>query len=117
MATSSKPAGFHTLTPYLVVENASAAIELYRRAFGAEVISKHTTSSGSVMNAQLRIGDSIFMLNDEFPDYGVLGPKKIGGTAVTIHIYTEDVDALWRQATDAGMEVGMPLGNQPWGDR
>lgn len=110
-------AGFHTLTPYLIVDGAAAAIDLYQRALGADVMSVAKTPDGKVMNAQLRIGDSMLMLNDEFPDYGAIGPKKIGNTAVTIHIYTNDVDALWKRAVDAGFEVRMPLDNQPWGDR
>jgi len=114
---SSIPAGFNTLTPYIIVDGAEAAIELYQKALGAEVVSVHKTPTGQVMNAQLKIGNSMIMLNDEFPDWGAIGPKKIGNTAVTIHIYTEDVDALWKQATEAGFEVSMPLDNQPWGDR
>lgn len=110
------PAGFHTVTPYLIVEDAEAAIELYKRAFGAEVRSVHKLG-GKVLNAQLRIGDSIIMLNDEWPDYGALGPNKRGGSSATMHIYVEDVDSAWQRAVDAGLTVGMPLGNQPWGDR
>jgi len=118
MATHSRiPEGFHTLTPYLVVDGAADAIALYQKAFGAEVVSSSPTPDGKIMNAQLRIGDSMLMLNDEFPDYGVVGPKKIGNTAVTIHMYVEDVDAAWQRAVDAGMEVAMPLENQFWGDR
>lgn len=111
------PEGFHSLTPYLIVDGAEAAIELYKRAFGAEVLSVHRMPDGKVLNAQLRIGDSVLMLNDEWPEYGALGPKKIGDTAVTIHIYTDDVDGLWQRALAAGMEPRMPLDQQPWGDR
>ncbi|HWD39855.1 MAG TPA: VOC family protein [Fimbriimonas sp.] len=109
--------GFHTITPYLIVDGADAAIELYEKALGAEVLSVHKMPNGKVLNAQLKIGDSMLMLNDEWPDYGAIGPKKIGNTAVTIHLYVDDVDALWKKATAAGFEVGMPLDNQPWGDR
>jgi len=111
------PAGFNTLTPYIIVDGAEAAIKLYQKALGAEVLSVHKMPNGKVLNAQLRIGNSILMLNDEWPDYGAIGPKKIGNTAVTIHIYVDDVDALWKRALDAGFEPSMPLGNQPWGDR
>ncbi|AIE86275.1 VOC family protein [Fimbriimonas ginsengisoli] len=111
------PAGFHTLTPYIVVDDAKAAIELYKAAFGAEVTSLANTPDGKVMNAQLKIGDSMLMLNDEFPEHGVVGPKKIGGTAVTLHMYVEDVDAAWERAVAAGLEVGFPLADQFWGDR
>lgn len=111
------PPGFQTITPYLIVENAEEAIELYKKAFGAELHSLHKTSSGKIMNAQIKIGNSMLMLNDEWPDYGAVGPKKIGNTAVTIHLYVDDVDAVWNSATEAGFEVRMPLDNQPWGDR
>ena len=111
------PEGFHTLTPYLVVDGAAAAIELYQKALGAEVVSSSPTPDGKIMNAQLKIGNSMLMLNDEFPDYGVFGPKKVGSTSVTIHMYVEDVDAAWQRAVDAGFEVAMPLENQFWGDR
>lgn len=111
------PEGFHTITPYIIVEDADAAMELYEKAFGAEVLSVHRMPGGKVINAQLRIGDSILMLNDEMPDYGAIGPKKIGNTAVTLHLYFEDVDKVWEKATQAGLEVKMPLGDQPWGDR
>jgi PhnB protein len=111
------PEGFNSLTPYLIVDGADAAIELYKRALGAEVVSVHKMPDGKVLNAQLKIGNSMLMLNDEWPDYGAIGPKKIGNTAVTIHVYVEDVDASWQKALDEGFEVSMPLGDQPWGDR
>ena len=109
------PDGFNTLTPYLCVENARAAIELYEKALGAETISVHKMGD-TIINAQIKIGNSMLMLNDEFPDYGAIGPKKIGGTAVTVHIYTEDAQALWDRAVAAGFEPTMPIGVQPWGD-
>lgn len=110
------PEGFSTLTPYLIIDGAEQAIELYKKVFGAEVVKVHKMGD-KVINAQLRIGNSMIMLNDEWPDFGAIGPKKIGNTAVTIHVYTEDVDALWQKAIDAGFEPTMPLGDQPWGDR
>lgn len=111
------PEGFHTITPYIIVDGANEAIELYQKALGAEVLSVHRMPNGKVINAQLKIGDSVFMLNDEWPDYGALGPKKVGGTSVTLHLYTEDVDKLYNRAAEAGFTPSMPLGNQPWGDR
>lgn len=112
------PAGFHTLTPYIIVDGAEAAIELYKKALGAEVLSIHKMpGTDKVLNAQIKIGNSMLMLNDEWPDFGALGPNKVGNTSVTIHIYVEDVDALWKQATENGFEVKMPLDNAPWGDR
>ncbi|QYK52924.1 MAG: VOC family protein [Fimbriimonadaceae bacterium] len=111
------PEGFNTITAYLIVDGADAAIELYKKALGAEVMSVHKMPDGKVLNAQLRIGSSMLMLNDEWPDWGAIGPKKIGNTAVTMHLYVEDVDAAWQRAVDAGFEVSMPLDNAPWGDR
>jgi len=111
------PPGFHTLTPHLVVRNAEQALEFYKNAFGAEVLHVAHMSDGKVMHASLRIGDSMLMLNDEFPDYGTLSPLSTGGSAVTIHIYTENVDAAFNRALSAGAQVKMPLADQFWGDR
>ncbi len=110
------PEGFTTITPYLIVDGAENAIELYQKAFGAEVISVNKSQDGKVINAQLKIGNSMLMLNDEFPDWGALGPKKIGDTAVTMHLYVEDAQAAWDRALAAGLEASMPLELQPWGD-
>lgn len=112
------PEGFNTVSPHLVIHNAAEAIEFYQRAFGAEEVTRHGTPGGQgVMHAALRIGDSMIMIADEFPDWGVLGPQAIGGTAVTIHLYTEDADALYQRAVDAGAEPVMPLEDTFWGDR
>jgi len=109
---------FPTLTPYLVVDGAKAAIEFYQKALGAEVVDvSYVPNTEQVMNAQLRIGDSMLMLNDEFPDWGSVGPKKIGGSAVTIHISSKNIDADFQRAIDAGAEVTMPLADMFWGDR
>ena len=112
------PEGFHTVSPYLVVKNAAAAIEFYQRAFGAEEVERHVMPDGqSVMHARIRIGDSMIMIADEFPDWGVLGPEAIGGTAVTMHIFTEDADALYQRAVDAGATPTYPPEDTFWGDR
>lgn len=108
---------FPTLTPYIVVAGAEKAIEVYKAGLGAEVVDVAHTPDGRVMNAQLRIGDSMLMLNDEFPDYGSLGPTHFNGSAITIHMHVDNVDPLWEQAIAAGFEVTMPLENQFWGDR
>lgn len=117
MAVSPIPAGFNTLTPYIVVPGAEEAAALYVKALGAEITSLSKGPDGKVMNAQLKIGNSMLMLNDEYPDWGVFGPGKYGGTAVTIHMYVEDVDSAWQRAIDAGFEVAMPLAVQFWGDK
>jgi PhnB protein len=111
------PDGFHTLTPHLTVRNATEALEFYKKAFGAEVGHVAYMPNGKVMHAGLRIGDSMLMLNDEMPEYGVVSPLSTNGTAVTIHIYTEEVDKAFNRAVSAGAQVKMPLQDQFWGDR
>ena len=111
------PQGFHTLTPHLIVRNAAQAIEFYQKAFGAELLGKMLTPDGKVMHAALKVGDSMLMLNDEFPAWGALSPLSSGGSGVTIHIYLDDVDTGFERAVSAGAAVKMPLMDQFWGDR
>ena len=111
------PEGFHTLTPHLTVRDADKALEFYKNALGAEVLNVARMPDGKVLHAMLRIGDSMLMLNDEFPEMGGLSPLSTGGTGVTIHIYSEDVDAAFNRAVGAGAQVKMPLMDQFWGDR
>jgi PhnB protein len=108
---------FTTLTPYIVVRDAKAAMAFYEKALGAKTRNVANTPDGKVMNAQLVIGDSVLMLNDEFPDYGALGPQQGERMPVTIHINSKDIEADWQRAIDAGAEVTMPLADQFWGDR
>ncbi len=117
MSVPAIPQGYHSLTPHLVVRNADQAIAFYQKAFGAEVLGVHHMPEGKVMHAALKIGDSIFMLNDEFPEMGALSPSSTGGSGVTLHIYLENVDAAFQRATSAGASVKMPLMDQFWGDR
>jgi PhnB protein len=111
------PKGFHTVTPYLVVNNGIEAIEFYRKAFGANEVLRHKTPDGKILNAQLKIGDSMVMLSDEFPGADTRSPLSLGTSTVTLHIYTKDVNKLWDQATSAGARIIMPLNNQFWGER
>jgi len=112
------PEGFHTVTPHLVVKNGHEAIELYKRAFGAEELSRSPGPDGTgVMHASLKIGNSVIMLNDEFPDWGVKGPQSIGGSPVTLHLYVEDVDTWYKRAVDAGASETMPVMDAFWGAR
>jgi PhnB protein len=111
------PPGFHTLTPHLTVRNAKEALEFYKQAFGAEVLHVANTPDGKVMHATVRMGDSILMLNDEMPEHGALSPLSSGGSGVTLHIYTENVDGAFARAVAAGATVKMPLADQFWGDR
>jgi PhnB protein len=110
------PAGFNTVTPHLVVKGAADAIEFYAKAFGAKETERHDMH-GAVVHATVRIGDSNVMVNDEFPDMGALGPQPGQPSPVTVHLYVEDVDAVFAQATAAGAEVVMPLADMFWGDR
>jgi PhnB protein len=111
------PEGMHSLTPHLVCDGAAKAIEFYKQAFGAVEESRLAGPDGRLMHAQLRIGDSPLMLVDEYPEMGALGPKKLEGTAVTLHLYVPDVDARFAQAVAAGAEPTMPVTDMFWGDR
>ena len=111
------PDGFHTVTPHLIMKDAAGALEFYKKAFGAEETSRMPGPDGKVMHAELKIGDSMLMIADEFPDMGSSGPKSIGGSPVTLHIYVDDVDALFDRAVKAGGKVTMPLADMFWGDR
>ncbi len=111
------PDGAHSLSVHLVVNNGTAAIEFYKKAFGAQLLHVHNTPDGKVMHASLKVGDSQFMLADEFPGMGFSSPLSLGGYPVVLNYYVEDVDALFAQAVAAGAKVKMPLANQFWGDR
>jgi PhnB protein len=112
------PERFHSITPYLTVNNAAAAIDFYKRAFEAKETTRLYGPDGkSIINAELKIGDSIVLLSDEFPHEGSRSPSSIGGTAVTLHIYTDDADRVFNQAVSAGATVVMPLMDAFWGDR
>jgi PhnB protein len=112
------PGGYHSITPYLVVNDATSAIEFYKRAFGAKETYRHHGPDGkSIMNAELKIGDSIILLSDEFPQGTCRSPKSIGGSAIIIHLYTEDVDGVFDQAVSAGATVTMAVMDTFWGDR
>lgn len=112
----STPESMQSITAHLVVQDAARAIEFYKRAFGAEQRARMDDPTGKVMHAELKIGNSILMLADEYPGMGNPAPSK-EGSPVVLNLYSDDVDALWRRATDAGATVTMPLGDQFWGDR
>jgi len=111
------PDGYHSVTPAIVVKGAAKAIEFYQRAFGAEEMHRMTMPNGHVMHAEIRIGNSRIMMSDEFPDMGVRSPETLGGSAGSLNIYLEDVDAACKRATDAGATVEMPPMDMFWGDR
>ena len=111
------PDGYHTATPYLIVEGAARALEFYKQAFGASELMRMPGPDGRVMHAEIRIGDSPIMLADEVPEMGYRGPQAYGGTSVSLMLYVEDVDAAFEKAVATGATVVRPLQNQFYGDR
>ena len=111
------PEGHHTVTPYLAVKNAAKALDFYQRGFGATEIYRLTLPDGRVGHAEIRIGDSIVMLADEFPEYGGKAPETLGGSPVNIHLYVEDVDTFFKRAVAAGAREVKPVRDQFYGDR
>jgi uncharacterized glyoxalase superfamily protein PhnB len=106
-----------SLTPHLVCEGAAKAIDFYKAAFKAEELSRLPGPDGRLMHGMVRIGDSMLMLVDEMPEHGALGPKKLKGSPVTIHLYVENADAAIAQAVSAGAKLTMPAQDMFWGDR
>ena len=119
MSTKVKPVpeGYHTATPYLIIKGAAAALEFYKKAFGATELLRMPKPDGRVGHAEIRIGDSIIMLADEFPEIGARSPESYGGSPVTLMLYVEDVDAVFNRAVAAGAKVDRPVANQFYGDR
>ena len=119
MATNVKPIpeGMHTITPHLTCAGAADAMEFYKKAFNAVDQGRMPGPNGKLIHAQMKIGDSYFMLVDEFPEWGGKGPKMLGGTPVAIHLYVNDADTIFKQAVDAGATVKMPIADMFWGDR
>ena len=117
MATKPIPEGYHTVTPYLAVDDAAEAIAYYTKAFGAKERSRMEAPDGSIGHAELEIGDSLVMLSDPFPQTTTRTPKELGGTTATVFLYVEDVDAVVKRAVDAGATVTMEVADQFWGDR
>ncbi len=111
------PEGHPTVTPYLIVRDAAAAIDFYKKAFGATEVMRMTQPGGKVGHAELRLGNSLIMLADEHPEMGARGPKAYGGSAVILAVYVEDVDAQAARATAAGAKVLRPVQDQFYGDR
>jgi PhnB protein len=117
MATKPIPDGYHTVSPYLAVEDAARAIDYYTRAFGAEEVVRMDAPGGTIGHAELAVGDSRIMLSDPFPQGSTRPPKELGGTSASVFMYVEDVDAVVKQAVDAGATVTMEVADQFWGDR
>lgn len=111
------PDGFHTVTPYVTVKNAPAAIEFYKEAFGAEEIFRWADPDGSIRHAEVLVGDSPVMLTDEAPEFGMSDPGSLGGSPVHMFLYVEDADATFDQAIATGATELMPVEDSSDGDR
>ena len=111
------PKGYHSVTPAIVVRDAAKAIDFYKEAFGAEEIDRMQGPDGSVMHAEIRIGNSIVMLGEENPAWQTKSPLTLGGVHGSLHIYVDDADASVARAVAAGCEMRYPLEDAFWGDR
>ena len=117
MAPSPRPPGYHTVTPAIVVRDAVAAIDFYVRAFGAEEVTRLAGPDGSIVHAEIRIGDSMIMLGEENPAWDARSPQTLGGTHGSLHLYVADADAAFARAVQEGATVRYPLEDAFWGDR
>ena len=117
MKTNYIPTGYHTATPYLIVNGAARAIDFYRQVFGATEEVRMDEPGGKVGHAEIRIGDSVIMLADEHPEINARSPQSIGGTPVSLLLYVPDCDAVVAKAVSLGAKVLKPLQDQFYGDR
>lgn len=117
MAVKAIPDGYYSLTPYLVVKGAAEAIAFYTKAFGATETMRMPGPEGRIMHAEIRIGNSTLMLSDENPEQGQISPTTLGGSGCSVMLYTDDVDATFKQAVAAGATAVMPPVDMFWGDR
>ena len=114
-AKSAVPSGLHTMTPHLTLDNAAQTIDWYKKALGAEELRRSAGPDGKILHAELKIGNSHFMLNDAMG--GGKGPKGYGGSPASFWLYVDDSDGLFNRAVAAGAKVQVPLDDQFWGDR
>ncbi|MBN4055455.1 VOC family protein [bacterium AH-315-K03] len=117
MSIKPIPEGYHAITPYLSINDAKEAIEFYKRAFNATELFRLETPDGNIKHAEIKIGDSPIMLADSCEENNFRDPKNLSGTSVGLHLYVEDVDALFSQAVDAGAKIIQPVEDQFYGDR
>jgi len=117
MPTAPVPEGYHTVTPYLIVNDAAAALAFYAQAFGAQELFRMPDPSGRIGHAEIQIGTSRLMLADEFPEVGARSAKAFGGSPVGLCLYLDDCDTVFAKAVAAGAIVERPLKNQFYGDR
>lgn len=107
----------HEVFAYLTVDDAAAAIEFYKKAFGAEELYRLTEPNGRIGHAELRLGPTVLMLNDEYPEYGVQSPKRLGGSGFRMHLHVDNADALIDRAVAEGATLVMPPADQFYGER
>jgi PhnB protein len=117
MAVKPVPKGYHTATPYLIVNDGAAALDFYKRAFRAKEVMRIAAPGGKIGHAEIKIGNSRIMLADEHPEIGARSPQAFGGSPVSIMIYVKDVDAVVKKAVDAGATVTRPVEDKFYGDR
>ena len=117
MAVTPIPEGYHSVTPYLIIEGAGEAIAFYAKAFGAKELFRFPTPDGKIGHAEIKIGDSPIMLADAYPAMGYNSPKSLGGSPVSLMIYVENVDTVFNQAVQAGATVKEALTDKFYGDR
>ena len=117
MTVKPIPEGYTSITPYLTVDDGGAAIEFYKRAFGATERGTMPAPDGKIAHAELQLGDAVIMLSDQLPQFQGRAPKELGGTSVGIFLYVEDVDSVVQDAVDAGATITMEPQDQFWGDR
>jgi PhnB protein len=111
------PAGYEGALPYLIVKDAARALEFYQKAFGATEIMRIAAPGGAVGHAEIKIGQALIMLADEFPETNCKSPQSFGGSPVSIMVYVQDVDAFVKRAVAAGAKVITPVENKFYGDR
>jgi PhnB protein len=116
-AKSYIPSEYHSVTPYLTIKGAARALDFYRNAFGAHERMRMPGPNGQIMHAEIKIGNSIIMLSDEFPEMGAKSPQTLGGSPSSLMIYTENVDTMFAQALREGAEEVRPVKDQFYGDR
>ena len=117
MTIKSIPDGYHSVTPYLSIKGAAEAIEFYKRAFSATELFRLVAPNGEIGHAEIKIGDSPIMLADPCEEGAFRNPQSLGGSSVGLHVYVDDVDALFVQAVDAGAKAVRPVQDQFYGDR
>ncbi len=119
MAAKVKPIPdkYHSITPYLIIKGAAAAIDFYKQAFGAVELFRMPQPDGRIGHAELKIGDSVIMLADEYPEMQIVGPKTLGNSSVGILLYVDDADTVFGKALSLGASVNKPLTDQFYGDR